>query len=105
MWNIEFPMAKINEFPHHNVRTMHEIKMGIEFDAEAEKECNAYRMCVRVCYSTSITPYYSIGARAATGTASDTLFMQCIHSKNHTLSIYSHVFLSEHSNLFVESGI
>lgn len=30
-------MAKINDFPHHNVRTMHEIKMGIEFDAEAQK--------------------------------------------------------------------
>lgn len=43
MWNIEFPVAKINDFPHHKLRTMHEIKMGIEFDAgEEEKNVCVY---------------------------------------------------------------
>lgn len=48
-------MAKINEFPHHKVRTMHEIKMGIEFDAGVEKNV-MHIECVCACGdSTSIT--------------------------------------------------
>lgn len=92
MWNIEFPVAKINEFPHNKVRTMHEIKMGIEFDAGEEEK-------TFVCMCGGST---SIALSLIEAMASDTLFM---YSKNHTLSIYSHVFLLQHSNLFMESGI
>lgn len=104
MWNIEFPVAKINEFPHHKVRTMHEIKMGIEFDAGTKKNVDA---CVRVVIRHWSHYYmYSIEAEAEAA-ISYTLFICTVYFiKNHTLSIYSHVFLLQHSNLFnVESGI
>lgn len=109
MWNIEFPMAKINEFPHHKVRTMHEIKMGIEFDAGVGKnvmhiEC----VCVwwfEIDHTIVFNWSGDCGDDDDGGGKWHTIYALGTHSKNHTLSIYSHVFLPAHSNLFVESGI